>query len=319
MAGLLRFLRRNRRLAAWSALAGAVTAAAVVAGLPDEYRSEATMAPEGLTYKSGGGVIEFALLSGFESAVRDRVDGINFPLFPEVAGSAPFLSELRDMEPLPGVRLEEYLLDRPSGLRWTVPFARLFRFSGRETDAPGDTALRRNDYLEAARERIGVGIRKESGLIVVSVRMPDAAAAARVARKVMDGLVRYMIRYRTEKARRELDIATGLLAEARGRYEAAALALALHLDRNRCSAGEVARSRAEQLRREKETASDAYMRLALAENEARIRCQQQTPCLTVIEPAQVPCRPCAPDRPLICLLSALGVAALSVALCGKRK
>lgn len=270
-------------------MAGCAAGLLVGVSVPREYSVVAKMAPEGLRYRAGSGVIEFARMEGLNIHEKDRLDGISFDLFPEVVASAPFLLGLQRVAVFPSatalpVSLRTYLSEKRETPWWRVPFA-VFRKLTAWCWRPEDAIVAGEaEYLHELRSRLEVRVDGKSGLISVSVRMRDAAVAACVADSVLAGLSRYVTDYRTGRARARLETTERLYRQAGTEYYEMSFRCAAFRDRHRNPATRRVEAEAERLDHEAEIAKTAYANLSLYVNQLRISLQQQTPCYTVIEP-----------------------------------
>lgn len=208
--------------------------------------------------------------------IRDlkQEEYLSAELYPDIVASAPFLTKLFP---------EEF-----EGLSAGKAHAALLR-------------LRKN---------IDVFTDNRSGLttIRVTARKPFPAAAA--ADSLVARLERYLIETRTRKARADFVFAEARFTEARAGYYTAQEAWARFTDANRHLAAESAAVERDRLDNERRLAYNLYSQLASQLELARLRVQEQTPVLTLIEPAAVPMRPSSPRRRLLVLAGLLLGAAL---------
>lgn len=305
----------------WAA-AGCLVGILAGIGMPCEYTVVTKMAPEGLRYRSGSGVIEFAQISGFEMADEDRVNGISFGLFPEVVASTPFLMDLRNVPVVPvagepPVLLGAYLKERVRIAWWSVPlrfFQKLIVRGGGRQSLSGDP-----DYAEALRARLGVKVDAKSGLISVAVRMQSPEVAAQVASAALRRLSDYITEYRTGQVRRRLETAERLCRQARERYYDASFRWAAFLDTHRCRATQRVKAESERLEREAELAESFYANQSLLVNGIRIELQRQTPCYTVIEPPLAVNAVVSPSLFRLALFGIFGFGLLGVLAASRRR
>lgn len=119
--------------------------------------------------------------------------------------------------------------------------------------------------------------------IAVSTRMPDPLAAVQLNAYVADMLQNYLIEYRIEKARQNLQYIEALYEEAEERYERTTYELALFEDSNMGNLSAVADIERERLRERKNLAYSLYTSVASRLEEARTRLKEDTPIYTTFQ------------------------------------
>jgi uncharacterized protein involved in exopolysaccharide biosynthesis len=159
--------------------------------------------------------------------------------------------------------------------------------------------------IEDLRKRIVCNYDKKSGLITISVRLPDPVVAACVADYCIQYLVGYVISYRTEKSKRELDFITERLALAKTKYFSEQNRKALYMDRMpsqflRFQTADVERERIDA---DFKVSSNFYNTLLQKNEELKLKIQQDTPVIKVIDPPSVPNEPIRQNLVLSILLS----------------
>lgn len=304
--------RKVVRYTLWGVLAGLV----VAFSLPPEYTTTVTMAPEerGASTNMGnlGGL---AAMAGVDLGGMSGSDGIAVEIYPEVISSTPFLAEVGAI-PVVGRRiptpisLYEYC-DRELRTPWWSTVLRLpmrlvgavLGRGGRSDDSaaidPHRLTPRQDAVFTTLRERIAIGIDKKTGIVSAGATMQDPEVAAAAADSLVAKLQKYIIDYRTEKARRDYLFIQSLYEEALADYYAKQQRYARYVDANQHVIRESVRVERERLQSEQQLAYSLYSSLASQRESARIKVQEQTPSLTVIEPAGVPVRKSGTSRATI--------------------
>ncbi len=173
--------------------------------------------------------------------------------------------------------------------------------------------------LRRWRKNTDVFTDNKSGLTTIAVTTRDPRTAAEAADSLTVKLERYLIETRTQKARADLVFAEARFEEAKANYYTAQEAYARFVDANRHLTSESAAVERDRLENEQRLAYNLYSQLASQLEMARIRVQEQTPVLTVIEPPVVPVRHSSPRRKIIVLAGLLlGLAVPMGWLAGKR-
>jgi uncharacterized protein involved in exopolysaccharide biosynthesis len=157
------------------------------------------------------------------------------------------------------------------------------------------------------KERILCTYDKKVGVISISVKMPDPVVAANVARFSMNYLTDYIINYRTEKQKRDLDFLAERLNAAKGKYfnnqsKKASYTDQMPLNALRLQTADLQRERIEA---EYKTSSSFYNSLLQKYEEAKLKIQQETPVIKVLEPPVVPNLKNEPKKSIIVLSSIL--------------
>ena len=293
----------KRRFIIKYALIGAVAGLVIGFSLPKEYTSSVKMAPEeGKSNKADlAASIGFAL-----SGAGVVVDGINLMLYPDVVQSTPFIVELSQIPVQPKksgkLSLYDYIDTELSSPWWSYILRAPIKALGyivslwSEKEEPGAVinpkALTREQaqVLEGLSKRINISVDKKTSVITASSTMQDPVVAAAVTDSMVRKLEEYMGDYRTEKAKRDLAFTQESYQSARESYHETQRRYASYMDATQNVARQSVRAEQERLRNEQTLAYGVYSQLAQQLEMAKLKVQEQTPCVTIIEPAGVPTR-----------------------------
>ena len=296
----------KRRFIIKYALIGAVAGLVIGFSLPKEYTSSVKMAPEEGKSNKTSNMAGLAALAGFDLSGAGGVDGINLMLYPDVVQSTPFIVELSQIPVQPkksgklslydyiGTELSSpwwgYIISAPAKvIGWMMSI-------GQEKEAVGSginpKALTREQaqVLEGLSKRINISVDKKTGVITASSTMQDPVVAAAVTDSMVRKLEEYMGDYRTEKAKRDLAFTQESYQSARESYHETQRRYASYMDATQNVARQSVRAEQERLRNEQTLAYGVYSQLAQQLEMAKLKVQEQTPCVTIIEPAGVPTR-----------------------------
>ena len=307
----------------------------VALGSPEEYESRVRLLPETQQQSTLGGLGGLARQFGVGTGPQQVGDGIPPNLYPDITQSTVFLRELLDFEVrLPGtgetVTLMHYLKDHqetslPGILRrYTIrlPFTILGWFRS-SSDSEEITALGRElagrdnmqrivrmsreewEIVDNLRERISTDVNRETGMVSVTVKMQDGLIAAEVADEVVIRLSSYITDYRTEKARRDVEFIEQRHTEAMERFEETQRELARFNDENRGQLTAMARTEEQRLQSQYNLTFNLYNTMAERLEEARIKLQEETPVVNILEPAAVPDRRSEPKRTQLMIIYTL--------------
>lgn len=276
----------------------------------EEYRSEGKILPE-MQGKSGslGQFAGLAALAGVDvGSASGGVDAVRPDLYPDVLKSTPFFLRL----------FQEKVVDRNNNQMQFQTFYNKEVLDGKlkEKDQK-DKFPKSENYISFNRqteknikdlkERILCSYDKKAGVIAISVKMPDPVVAANVARFSMNYLTDYIINYRTEKQKRDLDFLAERLQAAKGNYFSNQLKKASYTDQMPLNALrlQTADLQRERIEAEYKTSSSFYNSLLQKYEEAKLKIQQETPVIKVLEPPVVPNLKSEPKRLIIITLGTL--------------
>ena len=291
-----------------------------------KYSSEVKVLPETQQGLSLGALGGLAQQFGFSTS-QPTGEGISTNLYPSIIQSNVFLLELVDYEvTIPDgsekITLAEYFENYQSR-SWVMAVVRFpltlkswiagwFKNDPSSIDRviANDQVLQRlirmSDeewkILRNIRSSIRTILNTETGEVTVNVEMQDPVIAAAVADQVVQNLSDFIIEKRTEKTRRNVEFIEERFEESKIRFEEAQKNLATFTDANRGQLTAMARTEEQLLQSRYDLAFNLYNSLAERLEEARIKLQEETPVISILEPAAVPDRRSAPNRTLIMIV-----------------
>ena len=142
--------------------------------------------------------------------------------------------------------------------------------------------------INTLRQKITASLDDESGIVSVTVTLPDNVAAAAVTEYTITELTDYLTEYRTEKVLRDLTFVEEQLATAEARFEEAQLTLAEFRDSNQGTLSAKAQTEEQRLNSEYQIAFNLYNGLTQQYEEAKLKVQEETPVFKTLEAVQVP-------------------------------
>jgi uncharacterized protein involved in exopolysaccharide biosynthesis len=259
----------------------------------EEFVSEGKIMPEisGGVGSSLGGLADLVGIGGFELGLKNNTDAIRPDIYPDVIKSTPFFLEL----------FEQKFIDKSGDSLFFNTFYNskiennkkhkekyLTKFKGEPTGVLVLNRLTEN-RIKDLKERINGTIDRKSGVICISVKMPDPVMAAEIANFAMNYLTNYVTNYRTEKVKQEVDFLGRKVAAARGEFYKDQSRKASYADRFaaptiRLQSADVQRERLES---EYKLSATVYNELLKKYEEAKIKLHQVTPIFQVLEPPVV--------------------------------
>ena len=200
-------------------------------------------------------------------------------------------------EPPMTERTADFLVDYTIKLPITVYRGVRGLFSSRpEFEELPEEILRDERFLDLTREerraisfmRDRMELEQDGNLNTFKVQMPDARAAAELNEFIIDQIQEYVIDYRIQKYRENLEFVERQKEQARERYEEAQLELARFNDRNVNITTSVARTQQEDLQNRRNITYNVYNNLAQELEQSRIRLQEETPVFNVLQRPNLP-------------------------------
>ena len=325
-----RALLKYKFLIAITALLFAVLGALFSLTINNEYEATVKMVPESADSKSGGGMAgglgglsSLAGLAGINIGGATGTDAIQPAMYPNIVASIPFLQELINAKIYnPKIKkwqvLREYLKEHQSNapiklydsekLEEERAKKELSDADLKDLNVPktvGQTIdfinidLKEAQILKKLTSYIKVEVDKKTMFLTITCTLQNPVIAANLTSLVQSQLTRYIVNYRTEKVRKEMEFLTSRQAEARKRYDQALFTYSNYKDQNRNRFLNVAKTQEKKLQYEVDLAFNLYSSLTSQLSEAQIRVQKETPIFKVLEPAQVPLSRSSPKRSLI--------------------
>lgn len=285
-------------------LIGFVVGLVIAISIPKEYVASVKMAIES-TQKGGANGSMGALASMMGYSGQD-VEGISEKVYPEIIKSSPFLMEFAQMKVEGGKDLVQYLKEDIKKPWWSyvfgVPSALIGWVKG------GDDKERKSDFIDSPEQQFGfwkaLSARLEAtsdsktGLYTLTARFQNPKIAYLVADTLYEKLGQYVINYKTQKTRYNLNTSEKAFGDARQKFYAADAAYAVAVDQNQNLISKSAGLKVERLKNERDLAFQIYQQLAAQVESDRIKLNEETPIATIIEPARLPLQADSPSKML---------------------
>jgi len=286
---------------------------------PVEYEAETRLMPEYAREDGGISIIQslgglFGL--GEISTYAGSSDAIRVELYPDITASLPVLFNILDARVYSTkhkttTTLRNYFLQHRSGVfkgyinELSDSFPRISGFltpQSREWDELFTELnhtiqyLTVDDYylIDELRSRIKTSLDNKSGLLTITVRMPEPLISATVAALVLQLLTEYVVDYRLEKLLLEKQFLLERMLASREKYYSIQYELAEMKDSNMNISSARALSEIERLQNEYNGAYDLYSVLLLQLEQVRIKVQEETPVFKVLDPVIIPIEKASP-------------------------
>jgi len=314
LVDLAKYVWDNRSIVLKFILVGFVLGLAIALLSPKEYKSSATLMPEVQSQEGGARQLiqKHGGLLGIGGSLNLAGGGMIPPqLYPEIVQSLPFQLEVLNTEVMfldldrdttvynffdelykPSVLT--YILEYTVGLPWKIytwingeeepsPLPKGF-----ELDSVISVTKNQMKIIDNVRERIVVSLNEETGVINISVTMPDPDVAASLTKKSIELIRQYVVNYKTQKAEGDLLYAKRQMEVAKREFEKTQNVLSVFRDRNVNLTTATSQVKLQRLESEYDLTFNVYNTLAQQVEHAKIKLQEQTPVVSILHPVQVP-------------------------------
>ena len=289
---------------------GLVIGVIVAISIPKQYTVEVTLSPEMGNNKEGGLSGLAASFLGSGVPMGDGTDALNASLSADIVSSTPFLLELSAME-IPVTKNEvmtlNTYLDEETSPWWSyvIGFPSMViggvksLFTEEDEDIYFDKtsqgvielSKKESKKIAALKKMITASVDKKTSMTSVTATFQDSKVAAVVADSVVKKLQKYIIDYRTFKAKEDCLYLEKLFKERQQEYYATQKKYADYLDSHDNIILQSVRTEQERLQNDMSLAYQVYSQVASQLQVARAKVQEEKPVFAVVEPAVVPLKP----------------------------
>ena len=316
---ILKNIVNHRKLLLRNCIVTGFIAIIVAFSIPKTYTVNVSLIPEMNTSNGlSGGMGVLASMAGINLGGAVGEDAIYPDLYPEIVSSIPFLAELYNVQVQTvdgelNTTMADYLEKHQKKAWWSYilglpgkainTIVKLFS-EPRENDKSAtinvfQLSKHQQKILEMIENMMSVMIDNETGLVSLSVTTQDPLVSAEMADTIVANLQRYIIDYRTKKARNDYEQIEELYNSAQADYYKAQNAYAQFVDDNQNIIRARFRTEQDRLENEMTLSYNVYNQLAQQLQIAKAKVLEQTPAYTVIKPATVPLKASAPRKLLM--------------------
>lgn len=260
----------------------------------EEFTSEGKILPEisGGSGNNLGSLANLVGIGGFELGLKNSTEAIRPDLYPDILNTTPFFLSLlqKDIINKNGVKEKfEEFYHRVVEENKKIDPELLSKPKVKPERVIIIDRLTEKRILNL-KSRINAQIDKKTGVISISVKMPDPVVAADIASFSIDYMTSYITNYRTDKLRKEVDFLAEKVAASKGKYYKTQELKASYTDQFqsptiRLQSADIKRERLES---DYKISASFYNELSKKYEEAKIKLQQETP---VFQIAQLPIVP----------------------------
>lgn len=297
----------------------------LILGAPRYFTSETSMAPEMSNNTNMGALGSIASTFGVDLGQTETTDAISPLLYPDLMEDNKFIVDLfsikiKNEDGTICTTYYDYLKKYQKSAWWNYPKNFITKMiknlsSTSKSNLSKPNAKINPYYLTEAddniansiRNNISIGVDRKTGIITVSTKAQDPLICKILADSVSQRLQQYIISYRTNKAKTDVDYYKKLTAEAKHDYEKLRQSYGYFADANTDVILESVKAKQEDLENEMQLKYNAYSALNTQLQAAKAKLQERTPVFTTIKGAAVPLKPAGPKR----LIFAVGMAFLT--------
>ena len=315
---IVRMLWSNRKRIILNCFWAGILSIIIAFSIPKEFTSEAIIAPEISTSLGGigGGLGALASMAGINMEAEE--EAIYPQMYPQIVSTTPFLCDLAVMhvegkyrKDTVSTSLYNYLTTYQKEPWWSIVLSAPIKLIKRDNENILDEGVTLNPrhldrkqqkLLKSLQDRITIDLDNTTSALHVKVLMQDAEIASVVADAVTDNLQKYVIDYRTAKARKDMENTQLMYDEARENYFAAQHAYAEYVDQHMGVTKLQYLMEQERLESEKELAYGLYNQLAQQLDMCKTKLLEKTPVVVLLQPSTVPYKATTPRKMLIGIL-----------------
>lgn len=284
---------------------------------PRYYEATVSLAPETGGADIAGGLSSLASSFGFNMSGKETADAIYPMLYPELFESPEFTVGLLDInvKTLDGEVNTDYYtyLKNHQQKNWlTKPFVdarkwveKLFEESdpgvvGGTVQGISAFRMSKRDYaiITTIQDNITCSVDKKTDVTTITVRDQDALVCATLADSVKQRLQDFIIKYRTSKARLDVEYYQHLTDSARSEYERAVKEYSTFCDTHKDVIFQSYLSKRDELEEGMQMRLATYRAMNTQLEAMQAKVQECTPAFTTLKSAIVPLKPAGPKRML---------------------
>lgn len=313
---VLKMLLRNKKTIINTVLIFAIFGLFIAVFTPKEYTASTTLVPQSSELSVGGNLGGLAALAGFNIGGLSEGSGISPVLYPQIVNSIPFQKELLQIQLTiqnheTQVSLSEYYTNiyNPGLLsfikKYTIGLPGLIikkikkKLITEEVKKDNEFLSITEDeelLLEVLNEQLNLNINDNDGFIVITMKMPEALAAAEFVEQTQRLLQNYLISFKIQKSKEHLLFIEQRYLEKENEFRSAQQRLASFRDHNRNVNSSLAQTKLERYQADYDLAFSIYSELAKQLEAQKLQVKKDTPIFTIISPANIPYESSKPKR-----------------------
>ena len=281
---------------------------------PRYYRCSVKLAPEVTGENMAGGLSSLASQFGVNLGGASQ-DAIYPLLYPDVVSSNEFVIGLlginvKSVDGLVNTDYYYYMSKLQKKNPITAPFNKMKSSivkllapkdqPGPPNKGAGMSAFRMSkkdsELLDQIKSNISCDVDKKTEVITIKVEDQDPLICATMADSVRNHLQTFITKYRTNKARVDVEHYEKLAKQSKREYEYCVREYSAYCDANQDVTLQSFISKRDELENEMQLKFNAYSAMRTQLEAMRAKLQEKTPAFTTIESATVPVKPAGPKR-----------------------
>ena len=281
--------------------------------VPRTYSTDTQVVPEIDNSKGSGALSSLASSFGFDLSSMQTTDAITPLLYPDLMEDNKFVSELFNIKVTSvdgkiNTTYYNYLAKYNQLPWWSLLVAKIKmalssneKFNKKSEFDPYHVNRFNNYIMNLIRKNVDISVDKKTGVIAIGATAQDPLICRTLADSTRSLILRYIIDYRTNKARIDMDYYHKLVIDAKADYEKARQKYGSYSDANYDVILESFRSKRDDLENEMQLKYNVYSTMSTQYQDAKARVQERTPAFTILKGASVPIKPTGPKRMLFVL------------------
>ena len=277
---------------------------------PIKYTASSTFVPqlsEGQTNSSLGGLASLAGIN-LSAIMGGQPQEISPSLYPQIAESVPYRLALLDATVESNTSFRDYILSQSGGVailpllkKYTIGLPGLLLNKQTNNNENLDTSLfqmteKDKGLFEFLAQVVSIEVDDEEGLVSLSVELSDRIVAAQLAQAATELLQNYIIAFKSESARNNLDFINRQYESKQQEFEQIQDSIAVFKDQNLNITSTLYQNQLTRLESKFVVVSSVFQELAGQVEQAKIQVNKDTPIFTIIEPVSVPLERSSPKR-----------------------
>lgn len=287
----------------------AALAVFIVLCIPRYYTCEVKLAPEQNSVGSAGSIGALATQFGLDLSSGLGEDAISPDIYPDLMQSRDFQVALFPVKIVTDdgkIKTDYYTyMSKMQKSPWWSSCISAVRKLFKSKDSTAEQGGKVNsfrltkeqtDVANAIGGNVTCRVDKKTDIISIVTTAQDPLVCATLAEAVADKLKKFIVDYRTKKARTDLENLLPLEREAQQKYEKAREAYANYSDANQDAVLLRYRSKMEDMENRMQLLYNSYSALTVQVQAAQAKLREKTPVFTTIQNATVPLKPAGPKR-----------------------
>lgn len=290
-----------------------VLASALILCVPRYYKSTVSLVPEMGGATDGGALGSIVASFGIDMGDMQGGDAISPLLYPDLMQSNDFVVGLLD---IPIQTADGSVQTTYYDYMWhhyKRPFWKIFQqkiknrvkalFQKKEDESVNNNSINvfrltklQTGLFARIKDAVQCKVDNKTGVITIMIQDQDPLVAATIADSAQSHLQDYIIRYRTSKARVDVEHYEELTRTSRQEYEDALAAYSIYCDRHKDAVLQTYLSTRDKLENDMQIKYSTYSALMAQLETAKAKLQERIPAFTMLESPTVPIKPAGPKR-----------------------